>query len=341
MARLASQSDWGINAEWLLNGLKSRDVTMEQMVKAVGDHFTVGVDCCLPLDDYLSLLNWGVDHLNNSKLGLELAANLTASDFGIYGYLVGHSPTVAELLNNAIHYQSIIMRGMGFELNHVGDVVDLQWHIFRPDSEGTRQDTEFTLASVLTLLRRGLKESLDPEYVHFTHKIAGDPEKYERAFNCEVLFEQPTNSLVLRRQYLSYPLGETDPKLLNVLKQQADTLLEQWRDSSDLIPRVKFLIAASFGEKGSGVESVSRRLNVSSRTLNRWLTTAGTNYNCLREEVLLEAAKNALCNSTSSITDVGARLGYSESSAFVRAFKRLSGDTPASYRKKMQLARAR
>ena len=49
--------------------------------------------------------------------------------------------------------------------------------------------------------------------------------------------------------------------------------------------------------------------------------------------MLLEAAQQALIYSNASITLIAGKLGYSESSAFVRAFKRLTGYTPNGYRK--------
>jgi AraC-like DNA-binding protein len=62
----------------------------------------------------------------------------------------------------------------------------------------------------------------------------------------------------------------------------------------------------------------------------------GTNYKQLREEVIVELAKQSLADTDASITVIGGKLGYSESSAFVRAFKRMTGTTPAAYRKSVR-----
>jgi AraC-like DNA-binding protein len=74
------------------------------------------------------------------------------------------------------------------------------------------------------------------------------------------------------------------------------------------------------------------RLHITRRTLSRRLQREGTNYQRLREEVIVELAKQSLDNSDASITAIAGKLGFSESSAFVRAFKRLVGSTPVAYR---------
>ena len=81
-------------------------------------------------------------------------------------------------------------------------------------------------------------------------------------------------------------------------------------------------------------------LHITTRTLHRHLRQKGTNYKKLREEVIVELAKRSLADTDASITVIGNKLGYSESSAFVRAFKRMTGTTPAAYRKKALQNRA-
>ncbi|OUR91031.1 hypothetical protein A9Q81_18100, partial [Gammaproteobacteria bacterium 42_54_T18] len=67
--------------------------------------------------------------------------------------------------------------------------------------------------------------------------------------------------------------------------------------------------------------------------LNRRLKESGTTFNTLRENLVFHIAKESLCNSSVSITELAQMLGYSDSSAFNRAFKRMAKQRPLNYRK--------
>ena len=98
--------------------------------------------------------------------------------------------------------------------------------------------------------------------------------------------------------------------------------------------QARFYIATNLENENAGADILARKLHITPRTLNRQLRREGTNYQQLREEVIAELAKQSLAESEATITAIGNKLGYSESSAFVRAFKRMTGTTPLEYRKK-------
>ena len=139
--------------------------------------------------------------------------------------------------------------------------------------------------------------------------------------------------MVFTTNLLERQFTDSDPLLLEILRNHADHQLQQWQASDNLIDQVKFFISMSLEAEDAGAEAIAKMLHITSRTLNRHLRQNGTNYNQLREEVIVELAKESLVETDASITLIGGKLGYSESSAFVRAFKRMTGITPAAYRK--------
>jgi AraC-like DNA-binding protein len=72
---------------------------------------------------------------------------------------------------------------------------------------------------------------------------------------------------------------------------------------------------------------------MSSRKLQRQLQSAGTTFNTLLNEIRQDLAKKYLREQHNNITEIGFLLGFSESRAFSRAFKRWLGVTPSEYRK--------
>jgi AraC-like DNA-binding protein len=84
---------------------------------------------------------------------------------------------------------------------------------------------------------------------------------------------------------------------------------------------------------------VARQLGINRRTLGRHLSSNGTTFRRLSQQVLLQAAQRLL-KAGASVSDVSGALGFSEVSAFTRAFRRWSGETPSSWRLRHQIIKA-
>lgn len=80
------------------------------------------------------------------------------------------------------------------------------------------------------------------------------------------------------------------------------------------------------------IEAVAGNFNMSVRTLQRKLKEEGISYLVIVEEVRKTLAIHYIENSSSSVKEIAAIIGYSEPSAFVRAFKKWTGITPSAYR---------
>jgi AraC-like DNA-binding protein len=332
-----NQSDWGLHVDWVLRYLLEKGVSHTEISAVLSRKIDRSPDSLfLPIDDYLLLFAWAADRLSAPHLGLDIAHELQPHELGIYGYLIKNSSTVGDLCEMAERYQPIFMRGMGYTILTGAQQFEVRWEIYRPDSEGVRQDNEFSLAAFLRVLRLKLGDTLTPQRVNFKHCRAAPLEYYRQAFGSDVYFEQAQNSLVFNPDLLRMPLSDSDPRLLAILKEQADALMEQWESKRSLVGQARFLIATSLESedesKEGGMEMLANHLHTTSRTLNRRFTKEGTSYQKLREEVIERTAKRALAESDASITIIAGKLGYSESSAFVRAFKRLTGTTPTTYR---------
>jgi AraC-like DNA-binding protein len=246
--------------------------------------------------------------------------------------LINHSPTIGSLFDVVVRYQPIFMRGMGYTLLTSDQQVELRWDVYRPDCEGVRLDVEFTLGALLRLLQLKVGRSVAPLDVSFRHQPVPPMATYQQVFGCKCRFGQAQNCIVFAQNLMQIPLSGGDPKLLDILKTQADTMLQQWHDHHSFLGQVKFLITTSLEHPEGGMEALAKKLNMTSRTLNRRLAREGTSYQKLRDDIRMHAAKRALAESDASVTAIAGKLGFSESSAFVRAFRRVAGVTPVAYR---------
>lgn len=335
MLRNIGESDWGLDVEWLVNYLLEHEVTPEEIARMTAGKVGRADTTFLPIDDYLALFVWASQRLQRPQLGFDISTCLQPSSLGIYGYLINHSPTIGSLLDVVVRYQPIFMRGMGYTLFTSDNRMELCWDIYRPPCEGVRLDVEFTLGALVRLLQLKLGDGFAPLEVSFRHRPVSPVTKYQEVFGCECRFEQQQNSVVFQSSLMQTPLSGGDPKLLNILKTQADSMMQLWEADHSFLGKIKFLITTSLGQPESSMESLAKQLNMTSRTLNRRLAKEGTSYQQLRDEIRIHSAKRALTESDASVTAIAGKLGFSESSAFVRAFKRVTGVTPNAYRSKV------
>ena len=96
--------------------------------------------------------------------------------------------------------------------------------------------------------------------------------------------------------------------------------------------RVRKIIERRSGDEAVTVEDIAGRLTVSAQHLRRLLREEGTSFREIKEEVLRDEAIASLVRGGETVEELSDRLGFSEPSAFRRAFRRWTGSSPGSYR---------
>jgi AraC-like DNA-binding protein len=125
-------------------------------------------------------------------------------------------------------------------------------------------------------------------------------------------------------------LPGTDPELRRLLQQQIDRL--ESRHEDDFAEQLRSVLRHALVTGHASAEQIAAFFSVDRRTLNRRLNAQGTGFQQIVDELSFEIARQMLANSAMDIVEVADLLGYANASAFTRAFRRWSGDTPASWR---------
>jgi AraC-like DNA-binding protein len=111
-------------------------------------------------------------------------------------------------------------------------------------------------------------------------------------------------------------------------------LLERVPESTSFGARVRQLVAKELSTSPPDATAVARKLRMSRRTLQRLLRVEGTTFTELVDALRCDLATRYLREPAVAIAEVAFLLGFSEASAFHRAFRRWQGTTPAAYRAK-------
>src|SRR5439155_9239965 len=138
---------------------------------------------------------------------------------------------------------------------------------------------------------------------------------------------------------LDEKMNEGDPALWAVMDAQAAMLAKERAQPSDFTGKVREEIRRSLEAGEAAITRVAHALHTSGRTLQRQLSAEGTRFHDLVEEVRESLARDFVAKGM-GLSEVAFVLGYSELSAFMRAFKRWTGTTPARFRATVERQRA-
>jgi AraC-like DNA-binding protein len=161
-------------------------------------------------------------------------------------------------------------------------------------------------------------------------------DRLHQLFGGEVVFGASRNALVFDSSLLHLPVRHRDPERSRELDQRAQMLLSELPRERSFASGVTRLLKS--GLAGETIEDLADRLCLTPRTIARNLAAEGVTYQQLRDEIRQARAKEYLSATTLSATEIGLALGFSDGTAFMRAFKRWTGTTPSAFRAQQRLS---
>ncbi|WP_417215505.1 AraC family transcriptional regulator [Alcanivorax sp.] len=258
-------------------------------------------------------------------IGIQFGLAIQVGHLDTVGMVLMSCDTVAEALDSLMDYYPIVGEGGTFEYAVAGDVCEIRY--LPQYTTRLAERVEAALASLLQLTRWSTGEQLQASGISFSHPALADPDRYQQLLGVPVEFEAAHNSLRIPAAALSLPLIYANPALCQHLRTLADQLLEQL-GSQSLSASVRDLLRQ---HPRWGKEKVAEQMAMSGRHLIRKLSEEGTSFKLLRDSLLQDMAEQSL-KEGSKLFDIADKLGFSDESAFAKAFKRWTGMTPAQFR---------
>jgi AraC-like DNA-binding protein len=161
---------------------------------------------------------------------------------------------------------------------------------------------------------------------------------YEPVFGRMPSFGGSTASISFDVGHLTSPLVREEADLLAYLRRWPDDLIRHRDYGTAIADRVRGILEHGGDRRMRKADEVAARLSVSTQHLRRLLNREGTSFARLREEVLRDLAIADLRSGRHSVEEISSRLGFSEPSAFRRAFTRWTGTPPGEYRDRLTVS---
>jgi len=205
-----------------------------------------------------------------------------------------------------------------------------------PYRRGVKLSNEASLAGIVAVIQKITEKEIIPVGVTFKHASVHPENLYKSTFGCDVSFSSNENALIYKTQDLNTRTAKAD-RAIN------EYLLERVREETDgikvnvnkVVNDVEILLKEFLPSGIPGISQISEYLGMSNRTLTRRLSEAGITFRDLIKKTQEDLAKELLENSNKNIAEIAYQTGFSEQSAFNRAFKRWTGMSPLEYRKSL------
>lgn len=308
-------------------------VTIEQLESTTGlkpEHLE-DLDTRIALDQHMKLWDAVIHLTRNPALALQLGEKATPRNMGVIGLVIMNCQTLADMFHQTTRYMKLIAETDEMVMEHHGELSRIIYRIRKPEYfniSGIERGTSMALSWIRLFTR----QDICPEEVWFQFPPPPYIDEYQRIFKAPIKFNQVENAIILKKTTLSIRSDDYDPYLWKVLNQHAEALYSKLNVEVSIQNQVQELIFEFLPKGEMNVENIAESVCMSSRTLSRRLSQEGTSFKGLVEKTRKKMAENYLRQKTVSINDITFLLGFSELSAFSRAFKRWYGSSPSDYR---------
>jgi AraC-like DNA-binding protein len=283
-----------------------------------------------PVQRWRALLERAAGHLGDPTLGLRVGASITPAHLGPLGYVLLASSSVSTAIDRYIRYQRLIHDISSVSCTLQDERIMLEWN---HESRGVGLlVNQCGLAAVVSFARDLAGADVRPAFAHFVEPRPDDVAPYEALFQCPVEFGADATRLGFPLSLIGLPVRRADASLAAMLEPQVQQHLLALPPKDALVGEVGRRIAHHLPDGASVLDEVAADLNMSGRTLRRALAQQGKSFREVLEDVRWQLAQDYLREGRLALPEIALLLGYSEQSAFNRAFQRWAGTTPRAWR---------
>ena len=300
------------------------DVDAEDFLGALGVEAEMSPETYVDADRVDASLAAIAANRRDPAFALTLARTAAIRPLGLFGHMVWTSGTVRDAVTRAARFYAMVTRRTTLTLEEGAGVAILYQQPAVKGALRGRILTEYPFASFAMRAREATANQLALRAVRFTHDGESTP-AYREVFGVPVTFRAKRDEIELDAAALDLRLASADPITSAVLEQTVARLASTPAGRSPFVDRVRR--AAAELEGPVTLVAIAKRLATSERTLRRQLEREGLTLRALADDVRRERA-DAMLAAGSSVKEIAFALGFSEPSAFSRAYKRWTGTSP-------------
>lgn len=157
--------------------------------------------------------------------------------------------------------------------------------------------------------------------------------EYRLMYCSELTFAARYTAIVFADEYLNLPLVQTERSGKEFLRTAPESILVKYKNGSSMSARIRRRLRQLLPGEVPDFETLASELNMTTATMRRRLHEEGASYQEIKDQLRRDLAIGYLSHSDRSVMDIAVELGFSERSAFHRAFRKWTGASPGEFRR--------
>lgn len=286
----------------------------------------------VPADQFFEL-HEAMEQRLGPAFSVRVGQAMKIDDYGVLGLSWRTCSYVGEIFERSERYFKLLSDTYVFKVEKQSEHTHV--YLYRDaHRRGLELSNQATFSATVVVLRAMTDSEISPVKVAFKHKPPVSMDGYQEAFQCELLFNQPDNVITYRTEDFHLRTAKADESINRFLLERVEEETKGIEISANRVfYDVKTLIKEALPSGIPAITQVAEHLGMSNRTLTRRLSESGHTFRDLIRQSQEEEAKTLLKNNRFTLADIAFQTGFSEQSAFNRAFKRWTGMAPLEFRK--------
>lgn len=306
----------------------------------LSDKYGIDIDALSPDGDIERALELRIyadilPGVSDEYAGLKIGTTMSLAGYGPFIMLLMTCKNVWEAFNTGIRYQQLtyLFGELRLEPGDKESILFLKPAVLPPVSRRFLLDRDMSgTYQLIRDIQMSLGLQLQPLRVGLAYPKPKDIKPYEERYGCPVEFGTTECYAVVPSEYLAIPFPAANKTAHQLYQKQCETLLQQrFNQPSHLGAQVQDYLHL-FTDTFPGVAEVAATFGMPERSFRRRLSEEETSFRKLLDEVRFAKAQHFLQATTLPVELIALKLGYAESAAFIHAFQRWSGKTPAAFR---------
>lgn len=321
----------------MLSGIRSRGENVDDLLRCAGipPAAIEDPDARVPLRSYATLYKSLTEHLDDEAFGL-LSAPLRPGAFEFLCRGMIGSPSLGVALQRCARYLAVVLPDLGLEVErtHGGAVL----RIFERRSVGESDNDARRVFAFEWLLRlvHGLAcwlvaRSLSLSSVAFPFRRPAHAEDYALIYTANSSFDAGALEASFQANLLELPIRRDDAALESFLQNGPETLTMLYRRDRETVRQVRDALAAALPASPI-IDDIAADMHLSPRTLHRRLVQEGSSFRAIKDALRRDIALARLERENVPVSQLAHDLGFTDTSAFFRAFRKWTGQAPSRYR---------
>jgi len=283
-----------------------------------------------PKGKFEALWRVAIEATDDPAIALRVSTMVKPNTLGIIGYLASASESPRNAFELVKGLTPLLWEDFECELESDGEVAFIRCNT-GGSPPASRFTTEYAIGLTITMSRLLGAARSGPLEARFSYSAPAYAEDYERILRLPIRFDAGEDGVLFPFSMMDSSNPSADAALRQLLERYAADQLAKIQTHARFSERVRATILSMLPLGGLTADAVAAQLALSNRSLRRRLQEEDTSYQEILDDVRAELASRYLTKEKRGIEEVAFLLGFSDPSAFSKAFRRWTGKTPADF----------